>query len=251
MRVPVLECKSLHYREDNLCLFDEVSFRLDSGQRGVILAEPHRSANALLKVCATLISPTSGQIRWFGRAIEEMSEQEIYHLRRRIGLVHRETSLISNLTILDNISLGLQYHNEIAREQAYDQATELLKKFELYEDRFLRPAQLTFEQRRLAVYARELIKQPTLFLLEHPSLDLGERVYSLLLDAFQTSAGKNGCSFLVSSVKAEVANRWGDWVLVMDEGRSENYTGSQFDPSAYRESMRQRGLHSPGERSDE
>jgi ABC-type sulfate/molybdate transport systems ATPase subunit len=251
MSVPILECENLQYREDNCCLFNEVSFRLDSGQRGVILAEPHRSATALLKICATLMAPTGGQIRWFGRAIEEMAEHEIYNLRRRIGLVHRETSLISNLTILDNISLGLQYHNEIAREEAYDQATELLKKFELYEDRFSRPAQLTFEQRRMAVYARELIKQPTLFLLEHPSLDLGERVYSLLLDAFQTSRGENGCSFLVSSIKAEVANRWGDWVLVLDEGKSENFSGTQFDPSAYRATMRRRGLNSSGERRDE
>ena len=251
MSVPILECENLQYWEGNCCLFDEVSFCLESRQRGVILAEPHRSATVLLKICATLIAPTGGQIRWFGRTIEEMSEQELYQLRRRIGLVHRETSLISNLTILDNISLGLQYHNEISREQAYAEATELLEKFELYEDRYLRPAKLTFEQRRLAVYARELIKQPTLFLVEHPSLDLGERVYSLLLNAFQTSTGENGCAFLVSSIKAEVANRWGDWVLVLDEGRCENFEAGQFEPSVYRDTMRQRGLHSPGDRRDE
>jgi ABC-type ATPase involved in cell division len=251
MSAPVLQCENLEYQEDNCCLFDEVSFRLESGQRGVILAEPHRSATALLKICATLISPTSGQIRWFGRASEEMAEHEIYNLRRRIGLIHRETSLISNLTILDNISLGLQYHNEVAREEAYDGASELLKKFELYEYRFLRPAQLTFEQRRMAVYARELLKKPTLFLLEHPSLDLGERVYSLLLNTFHTSTGENGCAFLVSSIKAEVANRWGDWVLVLDEGRCKNFEGGQFDPTFYRDSMRRRGSDPIGKRRDE
>ena len=251
MSVPVLHCENLEYQEDNCCLFDEVSFRLESGQRGVILAEPHRSATALLKICATLISPTRGQIRWFGRASEDMAEHEIYNLRRQIGLIHRETSLISNLTILDNISLGLQYHNEVTREEAYEGATELLNKFELYEYRFLRPAQLTFEQRRMAVYARELLKKPTLFLLEHPSLDLGERVYSLLLDTFHTSTGENGCAFLVSSIKAEVVNRWGDWVLVLDEGKCKNFEGRQFDPTVYRDSMRRRGLDPIGKRRDE
>ena len=251
MSVPIISCENLQYWEGDRCLFDEVSFRLDSGQRGVILAEPHRSATALLKICATLVAPSSGQIRWFGRASEEMAEHEIYHLRRQIGLVHRETSLISNLTILDNISLGLQYHNEISREQAYEAATELLHKFELYEERFLRPAQLTFEQRRMAIYARELIKQPTLYLLEHPSLDLGERVYSLLLDVFQTCSTDNGCGFLVSSIKPEVANRWGDWVMVLDEGKCHNFERGQFDPAVYKESMRRRGSHSPRDRSSE
>ncbi len=62
-----------------------------------------------------------------------MDGSGLYKLRRRIGFVHRETSLISNMTILDNISLGLQYHEEMVREQSYDRVTELLRQCELYE----------------------------------------------------------------------------------------------------------------------
>lgn len=240
MSVPILSCENLQYCEDNTCLLNEVTFRLDSGQRGVVLAEPHRCATILLKICATLIRPTSGQISWFGRSAEEMDDKELYQLRRRIGIVHRETSLISNMTILDNVSLGLQYHDEIGLEQAYDKVTELLKQFELYEYRLLRPAQLTFEQRRLAVYARELVKNPQLYLLEHPSLDLGERVYGLLLEIFKSCSIEHGCGFLVASVKPQVVERWGDWVLVLDKGQCQHFEGDKFEPSLYRESMRRR-----------
>jgi phospholipid/cholesterol/gamma-HCH transport system ATP-binding protein len=241
MSVPVLSCENLRYCEDDTCLLDEVSFRLEPGQRGVVLAEPHRLATILLKICASLIPPTSGEISWFGRSGgEEVDSQEIYQLRRRIGIVHRETALISNMTILDNVSLGLQYHDEIALEQAYDRVTEALKQFELYEYRFSRPAELTFEQRRLAVYARELVKNPQLYLLEHPSLDLGERVYGLLLEIFRTCSIELGCGFLVASVKPQVVERWGDWVLVLDEGQCQQFEADQFDHSLYRESMRRR-----------
>ncbi len=144
------------------------------------------------------------------------------------------------MTILDNISLGLQYHDEISLEEAYDRVTELLKQFELYEYRLLRPAQLTFEQRRLAVYARELVKNPQLFLLEHPSMDLGERVYGLLLEIFKASSTEHGCGFLVASVKPQVVERWGDWVLVFDEGQCQQFEADKFDYARYRESMRRR-----------
>lgn len=242
MRPPLLECKEVEYcEEDGTCLFQEVTFRLEAGQRGVVLAEPHRCATFLLKICSTLLPPSSGEVSWFGRNKEQMRKREFYHLRRQIGYVHRETSLISNMTILDNISLALQYHEELAREQAYEVISELLKQFELYDYRFLRPAELTFEQRRLAVYARELVKKPKLFLLEHPSLDLGERVYGLLLDVFKACSIAFGCGFLVASVVPEVVSRLGDWVLVFDEGRTKRFEVDTFDPSIYREAMRRRG----------
>ena len=242
LREPLISAENLEYcEEDGNCLFTEVSFRLEWGQRGVLLAEPHRCANILLKICATLIQPTNGRISWFGRSEEESDEKWLPQVRRRIGFVHRETSLISNMTILDNISLAIQYHEEVSREQAYDRITEVLKQFELFRYRFLRPAELTFEQRRLAVYARELVKKPQLFLLEHPSLDLGERVYSFLIEVFKTCSIEDGCGFLVASMIPEVVNRWGDWVMVFDKGRCRHFEVGQFDPSIYRESMRRRG----------
>lgn len=247
----ILSCENVGYHEDGLCLFDDVSFRLDSGQRGVVVAEPHRSATVLLKICATLLSPTSGQVSWFGYSAKQMGKREFYGLRRRIGLVHRETSLISNMTILDNVSLGLQYHKELSQEAAYERVTEWLKHFEIYEDRMLRPAELTFEQRRLAVYARELAKEPQLILLEHPSLDLGERVYGMLLEVFKTCSLDNGCAFLVSSVMPEIVDRWADWVLVFDEGRCKHMEVNQFDPAEYRESMRRQGARLSRKRRNE
>jgi ABC-type sulfate/molybdate transport systems ATPase subunit len=242
VKEPIIACDNMEYcEEDGNCLFSELSFRLERGQRGVLLADPHRCATILLKICATLVAPTGGQISWFGKSSDQMDGPGLYEVRRRIGFVHRETSLISNMTILDNISLGLQYHEEMVREQSYDRVTGLLKQFELYEYRFLRPAELTFEQRRLAVYARELVKKPQLYLLEHPSLDLGERVYSLLLDVFNTCSIEDGCAFLVASIVPEVIHRWGDWVLVFDKGRCHRFEVGKFDPSIYRESMRRRG----------
>ena len=238
----LIASEDLEYcEEDGNCLFTGVSFRLERGQRGVLLAEPHRCANILLKICATLIQPTKGTISWFGRSPGESDDQWLHQVRRRIGFVHRETSLISNMTVLDNISLGIQYHEELSREQAYDRIAEVLKQFELYEYRFLRPAELTFEQRRLAVYARELVKKPQLFLLEHPSLDLGERVYSFMLEVFKSCSIQDGCAFLVASMIPEVVNRWGDWVIVFDQGQCRHFAVDKFDPSIYRESMRRRG----------
>jgi phospholipid/cholesterol/gamma-HCH transport system ATP-binding protein len=238
MSVPLLSCKDLEYWENGSRLFHNVSFRLDQGQRGVLLAEPHRCATVLLKICGTLISPANGEVRWFGQSSTEMNKDELYQVRRRIGLIHRESSLISNMTILDNITIGIQYHENIVNVRAHERVSELLKQFDLYNERFLRPAQLTFEKRRLAVYARELAKKPELFLLEHPSLDLGERFHSLLTELLRVCCRDDGCAFLVASLKPETAQRWGDWVLILEDGRCKYLEAAEFDPALYKESAR-------------
>jgi ABC-type lipoprotein export system ATPase subunit len=150
------------------------------------------------------------------------------------------------MTILENLSLGLQYHADISREEAHEQVTEVLEQFELYENRFMRPAQLTLEQRRLAVYARELVKRPQLFLLEHPTLDLGERVYSLLAEILHLCRGEQGCAFLVASVQPELVSRWADWVLIFDENRCAKIEADSFDPSVYLKSMRRLNARTSG-----
>lgn len=251
MSVPILSCENVEYREHGNAFLRGVSFVLEQGQRGVILADPHRCATFLLRICATLLCPTAGQIRWFGRSSEEMKEKEIYALRRRLGLVHRESSLISNMTIEDNVTLGMKYHEDIDPEAAYRRAAEILRQFDLYEERLLRPAQLTFEKRRLAVYARELVKEPQLFLLEHPSLDLGERFYSLVMDIFHSCRQEQGCAFLVASLSPALGRSWGDWVLLLHKDRCNYLEAQHFDPDLYTESARRQAARLIQERRSE
>ena len=82
MKEPLIAAKNLEYcEEDGNCLFTEVSFRLERGQRGVLLAEPHRCANILLKICATLMQPTNGTISWFGRSPGESEEKWLHEVQ--------------------------------------------------------------------------------------------------------------------------------------------------------------------------
>jgi predicted ABC-type transport system involved in lysophospholipase L1 biosynthesis ATPase subunit len=245
MTTPVLSCEEIGYVDQGLPLFAGVTFHLERGQRVALLADPHRHGTILLKICASLISPSSGEIAWFGRGHEGMKGRERYELRRRIGLVYRESSLISNMAIVDNVTLGIQYHENLTRDAAYAQVSDLLGRFGLSKRRFHRPADLTPEERRLALYVRELVKKPEIFLLESPSLDLGEGSQSLLMKVLEEAASGSGCAILVGNVEPETARRWGDRVLILQAGRCLSLEAGEFDPLRYTDSARKRA----GERS--
>jgi phospholipid/cholesterol/gamma-HCH transport system ATP-binding protein len=245
MNLPVLACEEIEYADDDLSLFAGVTFHLERGRRMALLADPPRHGTILLKMCAALISPTKGEITWFGQGHEAMRGRERYELRRRIGLVYRESSLISNMAVVDNVTLGLQYHENLTRDAAYGQVSDLLGRFGLSQCRSLRPAALTPEERRLALYVRELVKRPELFLLESPFLDLGEGAQGLVMKVLEEAASGWGCATLVANIEPETVGRWGDGVLILQRGRCLHLEAGRFDPLRYTDSARQR----PGERS--
>ena len=249
MGIPVLACEQIEYTDQGQPAFAGVSFHLEAGERLVVLANPHHHGEILLGICATLIPPTGGEISWCGRSNDEIKEPERYELRRRIGLVYRRSSLISNMTLLDNVTLGLQYYENLSREAAYEGAVAWLERFGLAEHRFVRPAELSPGRRRLALYARELVKRPEMLLLESPFFDLDAAYRDLLMDAVDESRRGWGCALVVADVEPGRAKSWGDRVLILQGGRSRTFEAAEFDPVLYAASARKRAEDLSMERS--
>jgi ABC-type transporter Mla maintaining outer membrane lipid asymmetry ATPase subunit MlaF len=249
MGIPVLACEQIEYTDQDQHALAGVTFHLEAGERLMVLADPRHHGEILLRICATLIPPTGGEISWRGRSNDEIQDPERYDLRRRIGFVYRSSSLISNMTLLDNVTLGLQYHENLGREAAYERASPWLGRFGLAEHRFVRPADLSPGGRRLAVYAREFMKRPELLLLESPFVDLDEGYQDLLTEAVEETRRDWGCALVVANVEPGRAKSWGDRVLILHGGRSRTLEAGDFDPGLHADSSRKRAEDLSVERS--
>lgn len=233
MSKPALKCDNLEYREGGRMIFRNVSFSLEMGQGGFLLAELHRSSRLLLLLCSTLLRPTGGQTYWFGDPGRPKNKNYNSALRQNIGLVHRETRLVSNMSVIDNITLGMLYHRDISYREARFEVKGLMEHLGLYKYRNMRPAELSFEKQRLAVYARELTKNPRLFLLEAPTLDLGQKAYQMMMRDIRDRTDRQECAFLISAMSPEEGRKWVEWVLVLGKDTSRMYPADEFDPARH------------------
>jgi ABC-type transporter Mla maintaining outer membrane lipid asymmetry ATPase subunit MlaF len=249
MGIPVLACEQIEYIDQGEPLFARVSFHLEAGEGLVVLAEPPHHGEILLRICATVLSPTTGEVSWCGRSHNEIEDLERYELRRRIGLVYRGSSLISNMTLLDNVTLSLQYHGNLSREAACERAFLWLGRFGLAAHLCVRPVDLAPGGRRLAVYARELAKRPELLVIESPFFDLDEGCQNLLTDAVEETRRGWGCTLVVAGLDPGRAQSWGDRVLILQDGRSLTLQAREFDPVLYAASARRRAENLWRERS--
>lgn len=216
MTQPVLDCENLTYVDNTGVVFQDLHFSLDVGQSALILAEPHVRARGLLSVWATLSPPTSGRIRWFGGTKERLNPTEILAMRKRIGFVHRSARLVSNMTIFDNIILGLLYHHNVTPREAENQVQEIMERYGLLYSGNLRPADVPFETRRLALYVREMVKKPSLYLLDDPASDLDTDFESIISDLFNLTR-RGEAALIFSHIAASVGQDRVDWVLFISD----------------------------------
>ncbi|MEW5724906.1 MAG: ATP-binding cassette domain-containing protein [Thermodesulfobacteriota bacterium] len=227
-----LSCENLFYDLDGFELFDGLSFKLEIGQAGLLLAEPQLRSRRLLQICATLRNPVRGEVSWFGRCGGPFGDIQRLDLRRRLAYVHREARLVSNMTILDNIVLGLIYHRNISHKAAEDHVSGLLQRFGLYKFRHRRPAEVSYHVQRQAVYLRELTKKPSLFLLEVPAVDL-DQDFDLMMEVINETVTRKEAALLLSDLSGGRVLEMVDWVLVMRESGHALQSADEFDQAQY------------------
>jgi ABC-type sulfate/molybdate transport systems ATPase subunit len=224
----VFQTHDLGYRDQSGTWIEELTLEVSVGRGGLVLTAPGRRGRLLLRLLATLIEPTSGSIEWFGWR-GPLDREHLYQLRRRIGFVHRGTRLVSNMSVEHNLTLNRIYHRNMPYDQAAGEVADLIDRMGLGAVKNLRPDNLEFSRRRLAVYAREMAKKPSLYLLEAPSQDLGAN-FKPVMAAVRQQCLEGRTAFIITDLAAEEAAQWVDWVLVMDMAGNHFYRIDRFDP---------------------
>ena len=214
-----LNSVSLMNSDNNCRILHDISMELKTGEKKFIRARPYSPAVHLLRICATMYPPTSGTVTLFGRITNEMSFKDLLLIKRSIGFVERVSSLISNKSLFENVTLGLRYHNNISINEARRHAHTFLLHFDLLENINDRPARIPPEKLRMALFCRELVLAPNLLILEKPSYGLSRDELEFLMEAILNYQAKSNCGIIISDDDADFfAHNYGFFVHDLIDG---------------------------------
>jgi lipoprotein-releasing system ATP-binding protein len=161
-----------------------VTLAVKAGEMVAVVGPSGSGKSTLVHVIGALDRPSRGTVRFKGRDVFGLSEQELAVFRNRhVGFVFQFHHLLPELTALENVMLpGLIARR--SRPEVLAGATELLGMMGLAERMEHRPGELSGgEQQRVAI-ARALMNHPDLVLADEPTGNLdrqsGEAVQGLL-----------------------------------------------------------------------
>lgn len=146
----------------------DVSFKLGPHETKIILGPAGVGKSVLLKLTNGLLMPRRGYVELFGQNLSELTEDQLFPLRTRTGMVFQEGALFDSLSIRDNVAYQLHSEN-IPEVEVERRVREALCFVELEHTIELFPGSLSGGMRRRVAIARAIINQPDLLLYDSPT----------------------------------------------------------------------------------
>jgi putative ABC transport system ATP-binding protein len=189
------------------------------GEIVAVMGPSGSGKSTLLHCLAAILTPDRGEVRFDGRRIDSLNENERTRLRRSaFGFVFQFGQLVPELTATDNVALPMLLGG-MRRKAAYARAADWLARLDLVGLGGRRTGELSGGQAQRVALARALATEPRVIFADEPtgSLDslTGERVMELL-----TSVGRaNGASIVLVTHDPRVA-AYADRTVMVRDGKA-------------------------------
>jgi len=155
-------------------VLQDVTLSIAPGETVIVHGAAGSGKTVLLKLALGLLRPVSGRIFLFGQDVTELSEQDWYEIRSRIGVLFQEGGLFDSLTIADNVAYPLlnQPRLQTAPESVDARVEQSLEFVELGHTLEKVPSELSGGMRRRVGIARAIVTAPELLLYDSPTAGL-------------------------------------------------------------------------------
>ena len=216
-------CKSFG---DNLVL-DHISTEIRKGEVLVIVGPSGSGKSTFLRSLNLLEEPTGGTISFEGLNITD-PKCNINKYRQKIGMVFQHFNLFPHKTILENMTLAPMKLLKKSKEEAENQAMELLRRVGLEEKANAYPSQLSGGQKQRIAIVRSLCMDPDVILFDEPTSALDPEMVGEVLTVMRDLA-KQGMTMAVVTHEMGFAKEVGTRVIFIDEGQiKEENTPKEF-----------------------
>ncbi len=167
-----------------------------------------------------------GRVRFKGRDMAEMSEQELRHIRgNEIAMIYQEpmASLNPAMKICRQLMEVPLVHEKVSRREAWNRALQMVQAVRLPDpERIMRayPHQLSGGQQQRVVIAMALLSKPSLLLLDEPTTALDVTVEAGIVDLVKGLSRQYGMSMIFVSHNLGLILETCDRVTVMYSGEA-------------------------------
>jgi cell division transport system ATP-binding protein len=196
---------------------NNVSFSLEQGEMAFLTGHSGAGKSTLLKLIALIERSTRGHVYVDGKNLSKTRRRQIPYIRREIGIVFQNHSLLMDRTVFHNVALPLVIagyrHQEIGRR-----VRASLDKLGLLNKEMSYPLSLsTGEQQRVGI-ARAVVNRPPLLLADEPTgnldPDLSREVMSLFKQFKQV-----GVTVLIATHDLSLVSEFGERCITLDSGK--------------------------------
>ena len=166
---PLIEIDRVSFGYDaSRTILNDVSLRFARGKVTAILGGSGCGKTTLLRLIAGVYPATQGQVIFDGERVDAGNREQLYRLRRRLGMLFQFGALLTDLTVFDNVAFPLREHSRLPESMIRDIVLMKLNAVGLRGAAPLRISQVSGGMARRIALARAMALDPELIMYDEP-----------------------------------------------------------------------------------
>jgi ABC-type lipoprotein export system ATPase subunit len=206
-----------------------VDLEISAGEFVGVVGKSGSGKTTLVNMITAIDRPTSGEVTVGGTAIHELTEGQAAVWRgRKLGVVFQFFQLLPTLTLLQNVTLPMDFLKMLPRRQRRDRALSLLERvgMEAHADKL--PSEVSGGQQQRAAIARALANDPPILIADEPTGNLDSSTADVVFQMFVDLA-REGKTIVTVTHDNDLARRVDRAVIVADGRVVNQYVSSALN----------------------
>lgn len=191
-------------------VLEQINLEMKQGDFLYVIGGSGAGKSSLLRMLATEESPSEGIISLFGYHLGSASPATLRAIRQSIGYVPQDVRLISDLSVMDNVSLSVALGGNRAQVQVKgevrDRIHEILEKLGLIDKKDKAASGLSGGEAQRVALARALVRNPELIIADEPT-GAQDRDYTYAIMDLLLKANLGGATVIVATHDREIVRR--------------------------------------------
>ena len=214
----ILEIKGIEKSFSGVKVLNNVDFELCKGEIHALVGENGAGKSTLMNIISGVVKKDKGEVIYDGRVVDFQSTREAHEAG--ISFIHQEFSLLSYLTVAQNIFLGNEPTNKLGlvnKKELNKRAKEVLKKTSTQLDVNIKVNEISAAQKQLVEIAKAISLDANIIIMDEPTSSLTETEIETLFKIMEELSNE-GKSIIFISHKLDEVLKITDRVTVLRDG---------------------------------
>jgi phospholipid/cholesterol/gamma-HCH transport system ATP-binding protein len=164
----LVEVSDLHFAYGKHEVLKGINLTIPRGKIVAILGTSGCGKTTLLRHFGGQLRPSSGSVKFMDKVIHELDNNELYAVRREMGMMFQVSGLFSDLSVYDNLAFPMREHTDLPEEMIHDLVLMKLHAVGLRGAHALMPGELSGGMERRVALARAIALDPALIIYDEP-----------------------------------------------------------------------------------
>ncbi|RMG54439.1 MAG: ABC transporter ATP-binding protein [Gammaproteobacteria bacterium] len=216
---PLVVVEDLHFSRGSRPIFRGLDLIIPRGQVTAIMGPSGTGKTTLLKLIGGQLRPQQGRILVDGEDVHRLGREQLYALRKRMGMLFQSGALLTDLSVFENVAFPYREHTRLPERMIRELVLMKLHAVGLRGARDLMPSELSGGMARRVALARAMALDPMMIMYDEPFTGLDPITMGTIVSLIRRLNEALGITSIVVSHDVAETTSIADLVYVISEGR--------------------------------